>query len=294
MRSFTLTRTPRYAGYDSLEGTSKLAPDEFLIIVDGIVLGGTYWCSYNPQAAAGWGEDDGGLSGPSWASWGPRGLSCGHPTREAAEHAQLRAYVTEPSGYDRELEMIRAEREAEAARRQAEQEAEDERREIQQRRERLGDDEPGPVIWKLPAFHALYADPAEVAAVAAWLEANGMEDASGLHEVRIEQRATRRAALYYIPQRMRNGRNSQVMELHAVTVVSDPPPITVPDRPDLHPVLAEHEPATSAQIDFGRSFICVRCTSDAKATLPAQIVPWPCPMVEKAITNDPAKEGAPR
>jgi hypothetical protein len=93
MRTFNVTRRPRHEGHDSLHGDRRHAPDEFLIVVDGKEIGGTYWCGYNPAAAAGFGRDDGGLPGESWASWGPRGLSCGHPTREAAEQAQVREYV---------------------------------------------------------------------------------------------------------------------------------------------------------------------------------------------------------
>lgn len=81
-----VSRKPRYPGYDG--------PDEdFLILVNGVDIGGTYWCVYNPAVSPGWGHDDGGIDGPSWASWGPRGLSCGHATREDAEEAQVRAYI---------------------------------------------------------------------------------------------------------------------------------------------------------------------------------------------------------
>ncbi|GAA4931993.1 hypothetical protein HD597_012854 [Nonomuraea thailandensis] len=283
MRTFAVTRRPRYEGYDDLHGTAKLAPDEFLILIDGAEIGGTYWCSYNPAASAGWGSNDGGLPGESWASWGPRGLSCGHPTREAAEHAQVREYVTDPDGHDRQAAMARAEQQAEQARRQAEREAEDERREAERRRERLGDDEPGPTVWTLPSYHALYADADEVVAVADWLEANGIEDVSGQHEVRVEQRATRRAAVYEAPLWVWNGRSSTTTETRVVTLVTDPPTITAPDRPDLHEVFAEHWPARFPLIDFGLSIACAKCTRDAKATIAEQMAAWPCAVVEKAI-----------
>ena len=71
---------------------------------------------YTPAATVGWGWNDGGIEGASWASWGPRGLSCGHLTREAAEVAQVREYVTDPDRYDRVLAAERAKREDEAER----------------------------------------------------------------------------------------------------------------------------------------------------------------------------------
>jgi len=111
VKTFEVTREPLYAGYDSLHGTEGYAPDEFALLVDGQRIGGTYWCSYNPAAAVGWGWNDGGIEGASWASWGPRGLSCGHLTREAAEAAQVREYATDPDRYDR---MLAAALEAEA------------------------------------------------------------------------------------------------------------------------------------------------------------------------------------
>lgn len=99
-RSFKVTRVPQREGYGRLHaGNSREAPDPFLLLIDGRRVGGTYWCLYNP-AAYGFGRDDGGLRGRSWASWGPRGLSCGHPTREAAEQAQVDVYKTDPDGWD--------------------------------------------------------------------------------------------------------------------------------------------------------------------------------------------------
>ena len=120
MKTFEVSREPCYEGADSLHGGKRYGPDEFLIFVDGQRIGGTYWCSYNPAASAGWGWADGGLPGESWASWGPHGLSCGHPTRQAAEQAQVREYATDPDRFDRLLAMDRAKREAEGAARQAE------------------------------------------------------------------------------------------------------------------------------------------------------------------------------
>jgi hypothetical protein len=128
VKTFEVTREPRYAGYDSLHETERYAPDEFVLLVDGQRIGGTYWCSYNPAATVGWGCNDGGIEGASWASWGPRGLSCGHLTREAAEAAQVREYATDPDRYDRVLAAERAKRDDEAAARQAKNQAEREHR----------------------------------------------------------------------------------------------------------------------------------------------------------------------
>ena len=49
--------------------------------------------------------------GQRWASYGPLGYSFRHPTRESAEHAQVRGYVTNPDLHDRLTAMDRAERE---------------------------------------------------------------------------------------------------------------------------------------------------------------------------------------
>jgi hypothetical protein len=284
VKTIEATRQPRYEGDDSLHGSARYAPDDFLILVDGLVVGGTYWCSYNPAVAVpGWGWDDGGIAGESWASWGPRGLSCGHPTREAAEQAQVREYATNPDLYDRRIAMEEAGREAAAARQQAQRDAEYERCEAARRRERLGDDEPGPVIWTLPAFHALYADMTEVNAVSAWIRANGLEHVSGRHEVRVEQRATRRVAVFEKPTAVWNGRSTESTETHVVTIVTDPPAVTTPARPDLHGLFAEHWPSWFPLIDFGQSVACGKCTQEVHATVSEKMVTWPCPTVEQAI-----------
>jgi hypothetical protein len=159
VKTFSVTRAPRYEGYDSLHGSRRYAPDEFLILVDGCPIGGTYW-----------GE---ACEGPgTWHSWGPAGLSMGHASREDAEQAQVRAYAVNPDLADRLRADDRREREAEIARQKAESAAQD-------RQRRLGDDEPGPVVWTLPACHALYAPVEEVRAVSTWLADNGVEDLSG-------------------------------------------------------------------------------------------------------------------
>jgi hypothetical protein len=62
-----------------------------VILAGGVKVGGAWLCVYNPAQNPGWGHDDGGLDGESWTSWGPRGMSCGHPTREAAEQVQIAA-----------------------------------------------------------------------------------------------------------------------------------------------------------------------------------------------------------
>lgn len=101
-RQFELTRRPERDSHGDLHGTGGNTPDPFLLLADGTVIGGTYWCRYNP-AASGFGRDDGGLDGESWASWGPGGLSCGHPDREAAERVQAAAYRADPDGWDARL-----------------------------------------------------------------------------------------------------------------------------------------------------------------------------------------------
>jgi hypothetical protein len=43
VRTFQVTREPRYEGYDSLHRSRQYAPGDFLILVDGEPIGGTYW-----------------------------------------------------------------------------------------------------------------------------------------------------------------------------------------------------------------------------------------------------------
>lgn len=274
MRTFEVTRQPEHEG-----------SDDFLILVDGQRIGGTYPGRCNVAQLVGWGRDDGGQSGENWISYGPRGLSCGHPTREAAEQAQVREYATDPGLFDRLFAMDRAERAAEAATRQAERDAEYERRAAERRRRRLGDDEPGPVTWTLPVLHALYADLDEVDAVIAWLEANGIEHVSSRHEARVEQRATRRVVVFEKVAWVYNGRGTDSTKTHVVTIVTDPPAIAAPPRPDMHAVFAEHWPSQFPLIDFGQSTACGKCTREAKASTADMMVPWPCAPVEKAIAN---------
>jgi hypothetical protein len=294
MRTFEVTRKPRYEGSDSLHGSKEYAPDEFVILVDGEEIGGTYFGSYNvAQQVPGWGWDDGGKSGENWISYGPRGLSCGHRNREAAEQAQVREYAVNPDLSDRLRADERREREAEIARREAEWAEQD-------RRRRLGDDEPGPVIWTLPACHHLYAPVDEVRAVAAWLKENGIEDLSGWQDAHLEQRAARMALVYEAPTAFASlargfGARGHALvdatETHAAAVTTMPPQVTVPPRPDLRPVFDEHHPAKFPLIDFGFEIACAACTKAAKAVIAEQMVTWPCDAVEAAISS-PAQAAA--
>lgn len=108
MDSFKVTRGWRYE-----DDHGRYA--ESVILVDGRKIGGAYRGESNPAQTVGWGWDDGGKRGAGWISYGPRGLSCGHRTRAAAEQAQVRQYATNPDLYDRYFAQERAEREAEAA-----------------------------------------------------------------------------------------------------------------------------------------------------------------------------------
>jgi hypothetical protein len=74
------SRLPRYAGYTDL-GSWNTPGEDFLLLVDDVEIGGTYWCAADYIA-----------DGDRWASWGPAGLSMGHRTREDAEVVQLRAH----------------------------------------------------------------------------------------------------------------------------------------------------------------------------------------------------------
>jgi hypothetical protein len=107
MNTFKVRRTWRYAGYEG-------GIEDSLILVDGQQIGGAYRADGNPAQTVGWGWDDGGKRGACWISWGPRGLSCGHRSRAAAEQAQVREYAANPDLFDRLFATERAEREAEA------------------------------------------------------------------------------------------------------------------------------------------------------------------------------------
>lgn len=80
-----ITRRPVHDGHDTL-GDANREGDEYLIVIDGKDVGGTYYCT-----AAGTKRNQ------RWASWGPAGLSMGHRTRKDAELVQAAAY--DPADY---------------------------------------------------------------------------------------------------------------------------------------------------------------------------------------------------
>jgi hypothetical protein len=100
----------------------------------------------------------------------------------------VQAYAANPDVTDRAI----AEEQRAVIARQAREDAAAADRAEQQRRRRLGDDLPGPTVWTLPSHHFLFAAEADVAAVAGWLAAHGLEEVNRLHEIRVEQRASRR------------------------------------------------------------------------------------------------------
>lgn len=115
--------------------------------------------------------------------------------------------------------------------------------------------------------------------------------------MRVEHRATRRAVVYEAVPVGRaalsklwgqgSGRHGDATETHVVTLVAEPPEIATPSRPDLHELLEQHWPATFPLIDFGQTPACGCCTREAEATVPDQLVPWPCPTVAAAIESVP-------
>lgn len=273
-RQFQFTRVWRYKGYEG-------GIEDSLIFVDGEQIGGAYFCA-----------DE------TWASWGPATMSFGHPTREAAEAIQLRQYATNPDLYDRLNAVHRAELAAEQAQREAEQQTRIAELEAADRRRRLGDDEPGPTVWTLPAYHVLYAPLAEVAAVSAWFAANGLDEASSVHEVRVEQRVTRRAVVFEEPtpeasliHALGQGRVKST-RTRVVTLSTEPPEIHTPARLDLHELLEEHWPSRFPLIDFGQRMACGTCTRSVGATVADQMVLWPCPEVAGAISGETMKGAA--
>lgn len=271
--------------YESYEG----GIEESLILVDGEQIGGVYHCSYNPAESAGWGHNDGDCTGESWASYGPRGYSFGHATREAAESIQVREYVTNPDHFDQLNAEYRAEREAEQLAREAEEEARIAELEDADRRRRLGDDESGPTTWILPAYHVLYAAMDEVEAVSSWFRANDIHDVSAIHDVRVEQRATRRVIVYEAPTaeaafiHALSGRGSNSTETHVVTLMVEPPGISTHARSDLHDLLDKHWPSRFPLIDYGARSACGHCTHEVHATVADEMILWPCPVVVNAI-----------
>jgi hypothetical protein len=279
--AFTVERAWAHAGYEG-------GIEDSVILVDGRRIGGAYWCSAGDVP-----------DGQRWASYGPAGYSFRHPTREAAEQVQVREYATDPDLYDRINAQAAAEAEAEQAARDARDTAEQE----QLVRRRLGDDKPGPTVWTLPAYHAIYAPTSETEAVAAWLRDQGVDDASGCHEMRVEQRATRLVLVYEAPTALAQlaiamgqpstGESRMRATLtHVATVTTVPAAPTAPTRPDLHHLFDDHWPARFPLIDFGRNTVCGACTKHAKAITTEQMVAWPCPTVAPAISGftDPTQE----
>jgi hypothetical protein len=75
----TITRQPVHPGYDTL-GDADTWGEDYYLLINGDNIGTTWYC-----------PADYVKDGERWASDGPAGLSMGHPTREAAEQAQLKA-----------------------------------------------------------------------------------------------------------------------------------------------------------------------------------------------------------
>ena len=254
-----VSRRPRYADYTDLGGPNTPGED-YLLLIDGKEIGGTYWCSAGDIA-----------DGQRWASWGPAGTSLRHPDRQSAEHTQVREYAVNPDVVDRAI--ADQERAAEADRaRQATEAAE---RAEHRRLDRLGDDEPGPAVWVLPSHHFLYGTEPDVETVTGWLRAHDLDDVNGLHEIRVQQRATRRVIVVE-----RAHPWSQTTETWAVTCTIDPPQVDTTPRPDLVAMLAEHYPTKFPLIDFGRQYACACCTR--ALTSPIAVTPWPCAPFEAA------------
>ena len=254
-----------------------------LILVDGFQIGGTYVCT--------------GETRDTWASYGPAGCSLRHPTRQAAIDVQVREYAIDPSLHDRIVADALAEEQAERARQGARLAEQREQRETERRRARLGDDEPGPTILTVPAYHALYADPDETLRVGQWLDAHGIAEASAIHEIRVEQRATRRVIVYEVPGRSCHTGRDTPTETHVVSLTVDPPRIGTPARPDLHALLEEHWPTRFPLIDYGQSLACPRCTRSrrdlgAGEGLDDTLAAWPCAPVIEAIANAPTVRAA--
>jgi hypothetical protein len=275
VRTFTVMRGWRYPGYTG-------GVEDGLILVDGVEIGGTYWCGAQDI------PDD-----RRWASYGPAGTlygDDGFATRDTAEAAQVRAYVTDPEECDRLIAQREAARAAEFTARQAQEKAKHRAWLAADHERRCGTDEPGPTLWAAPAYHGLYAPLAEVDAVSAWLAAHGIADqVSGAHEIRVEQRATRRVIVFEAPtalaalaaamgQPTRDG-CERCTETWVVALVCEPPAITVAPRPDLAPVFAIHWPSRFPLIDYGADVACGHCTRQAGATRPHEMVAWPCPAV---------------
>jgi hypothetical protein len=272
--TFAVTREPKYADWTDLGGPDTPGEDYYLL-VDGQRVGGTYWCS-----------DDSIPAGQKWASWGAAGYSFRHPTREAAEAVQVREYATNPDLCDRLNADYKREQCAERERRAAEEQARIAELDAARRIEREGDDGPGETVWTLPAYHFLIAaDLADVTAVKAWLDAHDLDGVSGVHEIRIEQRLTRRVI---VVERARHGWMKQT-ETWAVTCHTDPPAVDTTARPDLVELITSraHYPARFPLIDFGQDWACGPCTKELGSG--TGMVLWECEAFRKAREAGAAK-----
>lgn len=78
--TLTITRQPEHPGYDEL-GDADNCGEDFHLLVNGEIIGGTYWASAERVK-----------DGERWVSYGPAGYSFGHRTREDAEQVQLAAH----------------------------------------------------------------------------------------------------------------------------------------------------------------------------------------------------------
>lgn len=250
-----VTRKPEHEEYTGL-GAWNIPGEDYLLLVDGNVIGSTYWCGADYIA-----------DGQRWASWGPAGLSMGHRTREDAERAQVQAYAINPDAFDRLTEIHEREQAAEAEVREAEYAAQAAEREATRRIARLGSDEPGTTTFTIPAYHVFYAEMAEVDAVSAWLEANSVDDVSAVHDIRVEQRATRQAFVFERPMLPGGGRGA-VTETHVVTLTAAPAFPEPAARPDMPEVIDEHWPSRFPLLDYGQSMACATTGSPIGETVP--------------------------
>lgn len=84
-----VTRDPRRPADYALADRAERYRADMRLIVDGEVIGGTYYCpaDYIPARRR-------------WASFGPAGLSMRHATRAAAEQAQLAQLAPACTGAD--------------------------------------------------------------------------------------------------------------------------------------------------------------------------------------------------
>ncbi|MEV4212558.1 hypothetical protein [Micromonospora sp. NPDC049662] len=269
--TMTVSRRPADPRWSDL-GSTDQPGDDFHLLVDDAVVGGTYWCGAGDIP-----------DGQRWASWGPAGLSMRHRTRADAEQVQVRAYAVNPDVVDRQIAERRREAAAEATLRDAGKAARAQAR----RAVRLGADEPGPTVWALPSYHFLFGAHDEVATVAGWLGAHQLHRVSGRHEIRIEQRAARRVVV--VEELV--GWSSSATQTRVVTCTIDPPPVDTTPRPDLVDLLVQHYPTTFPLIDFGQQLACAACT---KHTSPRAVTPWPCsPFVTARDAPQPGGAGRP-